>query len=715
MMRLTASLRITACATLLACASISASAWAQDQPVGLIADTVDYDPATDTLTATGNVTVVYQNQTLTTDKVIFNQSENRLTLPGPVIVTDSGGASITANSADLDIETQQGLIQGAKLLLEDQFQLAAQEITRVNGQYKVLTKVVGSTCTICADNPTPFWQIRAKRVIHDEVERRLYFEKSTLDVLGVPIVHAPYLSTPDPSVTRATGYLVPEISQSNTLGYGVEIPYYIVINDHADVTLKPFISTEDSAVLGAEYRQKFRTGEITFEGATAFADPLADEDFRSYIKGSGEFQLPREYQLSFGVHLASDDEFKSDYGYGDEDRLRNFLRVEKTKPDRFFAVGGSFTQSLRPNEVDQNIPLALPDLYVRKTGQDGMFGGNYGITGQTIGLIREGSTLVRAGLQADWTKTWRTQQGFVLGLYGQLGATAYATEDYVDPRTGQDFGNSQTANLTPLLAAEMRYPLMRRTGHATHVLEPIVQLVWSDDDANNTPNEDAAQAEFEATNLFSTNRFPGLDGAERGLRANIGVNYTRYTKTGWEVSATVGRVFRQRDLGQFPASVSAGLTGDVSDYVGAISLRFPNQFELVSRSLMDSNFDVSKNETLLAYKSDKVEVSAAYVWLDQNVVLSSNESQHELRLNTAYQGSRHWLYTADWRHNLEDGDPIEGEFGLEYENECAKMNFSLSLDYDSTGNVTREFKFKLSLEGLGDRRQKQKFARRCAL
>ena len=82
-----------------------------------------------------------------------------------------------------------------------------------------------------------------------------------------------------------------------------------------------------------------------------------------------------------------------------------------------------------------------------------------------------------------------------------------------------------TARFLPQLAVEWRYPLISRLGSIRQLIEPIVQGVISPDGGNsyNIPNEDSRDLEFDHTNLFSTNRFTGLDRVETGRRINYGV------------------------------------------------------------------------------------------------------------------------------------------------------------------------------------------------
>ena len=80
-----------------------------------------------------------------------------------------------------------------------------------------------------------------------------------------------------------------------------------------------------------------------------------------------------------------------------------------------------------------------------------------------------------------------------------------------------------------LAGMEYRYPFIASTGHITHVVEPIGQIIGRPDsvgDQSEIPNEDALSLVFDDTILFDIDKFSGYDRIETGTRANVGVRYT---------------------------------------------------------------------------------------------------------------------------------------------------------------------------------------------
>lgn len=704
--------------------ALGQSATAQQRSASLVADQILYSKATGILTATGNVKVYYEDTVLAADAIRYNQNTNEIEIVGAFTLQRGDEAAISGTDAVIDTKLQSGLILGARALINQQLQISAQQLDRVEDKYNVFQTVVASTCHVCENNPTPFWQIRARRIIHDTEQQKLFFENAVLDFIGLPVFYIPKLSIPEPGVTRASGFLVPQFSTSNTLGVTAKVPYYIAIDDHSDATITPFVSVKGSFILEGEYRRRTKNGAYSLNGAIALTDQLRFGGLSAFVEGSGAFNLKDDYQLNFGIDLANSVDlaggertFKDNFNYAEpeDDRLRNFVSISKTTEDSYFELGGSFTQSFRykdfdgdgTREEDPNVPVVLPEFFYRKNYNDSFLGGKLGLTAQSVTLL-DGSTgqYSRIGGRADWQRYWQTPAGLVFGAAAQVNANAYLSQ------------NQLFANVMPVVSVEARYPLQRSVGNITHVIEPIVQVVWAPDEAIGEINQDvntsdSTTAEFEESNLFSINRFPGFDETEAGLRANVGVQYLMHNPNGWELSATAGRVFRAKNLNQFDPSKSTGLNKRNSDYVGAFSLKFPGNFSLLTRLLFDDSLTASKHETKLSYQNENYDIDFGYVWLDENSILDLDERQHEVSLDTAYRLNQNWTFSADWRHNLNTHSPIEGDFGIEYENECAKVNFSLSLQYDEAGNVEREIGMQISLSGLGATAKKSKFNRRC--
>jgi len=703
---------------------ISSPIFGQVSNISLISDKIYYNKISGELTATGNVKVIYDNTILSADKIKYDSNLDKISIIGKFVIRDGGNVITSNNDTIINAKLKNGLIKGARAIINDRLQISAQSLNQVNINYNIFNTVVASSCKICEKNPTPFWQIRAKKIIYDKEKKKIFFKNARLDFLGLPVLYIPALNIPEPGISRASGVLVPQFSTSDKVGFSSKIPYYIVLDDNKDFTLTPYIMSKNSIILETEYRQYARNGYFELKNAFSIKDNFNHGRLNGFIEGKGSFALRKKYRADFNLDLANtidfannEKPFKNNYDYAEpeDDRLRNSFYINKTTSDSFIQFGTSFTQSFRYKdfngdgfkEEDPNVPLILPEYYFKKNYYDSTHAGQYSLTVQSVNLANLSiGQYSRIGGTVDWKNNWKTDNGFNFAALTQFNANTY----FVD--------NDFYKNTMPLGMIEARYPLKKINKKASHMIEPITQIIWSPNQLAgyiniNQNTSDSTTAEFEETNLFSTNRFPGFDDVEAGLRANIGGKYIMHEPNGWEFTTTAGRVFRQKDLNQFDASKSTGLDKLNSDYVSAFSLKSPQNLKVLSRLLLDDSMDASKHETKLGFYSEKYTADLGYVWLDKQSVLNLDNHQHEVNISTNYMVNHNWNLGADWRQNIDTHSPISGNFAVMFENECAKINFSLELQYNDQDQIDRTFGMQVFLSGFGSNSNKKKFNNKC--
>lgn len=704
-------LALTTASLITGLAPANAQLNAQSSAATLVADKVWID-GNNTLTAQGHVEILHGTTRIKATRIIYSADTGSLKIDGPITMTDGNGTTILASSAELDSTLQNGIMRGARMVLDQQLQLAAAEIHHVNGRYTQLYKTVASSCQVCAKNPVPLWQIRARRIIHDKQEHQLYFDDAVLHVVGIPIFYIPRLRLPDPSLKRATGFLTPTFKSSSKLGWGLKLPYFIKLGDHADITVTPFIATK-TKTFELAFRRAYRTGDISFQGAVSRDDALVGVD-RGYFFGEGRFELPRDYVLNFDIEITSDRDYLLDYGYSSKDRLDSAIRISRARRDQSFDIELVHYRSLRSTENNDNLPTFVGNLTYHKRFVPDFIGGDAGIRFETHNHYRTsaiagdlGRDLTRASLRLDWKRKWTLRNGMVTSVLGELNA------DYYNISQGLA-GELNGAQFTPAAAIELRWPLIKTTATGvSHILEPVVQLVWSDKSGANIPDEDSRLVEFDEGNLFSLSRFPGSDRYERGTRTNVGLTWTRIDPKGWSLGVTVGRIFRNQNLGQFQAST--GLGGRNSDWLTAVQLKLPNNLTLTNRSIFDNEFSFAKNETRLTWQSDTISIGSSYIWMEAEPYENRLQDTSEWTFDAAYNINENWTGKTDWRYDFIAGDAAYAAVGLEYRNECVKVDLSLSRRFTSSGSLTptTNFGFTVSLTGFGSNSSGSRRAQNC--
>ena len=696
-MRPAALARAAALALALAAAPAAAQQGGAAAPATLVADRVGLD-AEGRLVAEGAVEALQGDTRMTAERIVYDPDTGALTVAGPITLAQGAEIVLLADAAELSRDLREGLLRSARLVLDRQLQLAAAEIARSEGRYTRLSRVVASSCEVCAASPVPLWQIRASRIVHDARARQLYFENARFEIRGVPVLFLPRLRLPDPTVERATGLLAPRFTQTDELGFGVKAPYFIALSPSRDLTLTPYVSAR-SATLEGRYRQAFRRGRLQLDGALS-RDELRPDETRGYLFGEGAFRLPGGTRLRFDVESASDAAYLSEYGYSGKTRLDSALALTRTGRDRLFEAEGVHFAVPGADRDSERRPSLVGDAQWQRRFTPGALGGTARLRLAAHGHERPsgedgaGRDIGRLEAELGWRRDAVLAGGLLLAAESRLLAQRDAVGDdsaHPDPET----------RLIPAAALELRWPLAARRGGAAHLLEPVAQLVWTGEAAlTDRPAEESRQVTLDPGNLFGFSRFPAGDRVEAGARANLGLGYTRHDPAGWALGLSVGRVLRAGDEGQFDGI--AALDGARSDWLVAARLG-GDRLHIDGRALIDDDREAGLLETRFGWQGPRLDLAGSYSWLAAAPAEERPDPVNQWRLDGALRVDDRWRASADVAWDLERERAADAAFGLEYRANCVTVDVGLRRRFTAAGQdePTTSVDLQIALAGFG--------------
>ncbi len=663
----------------------------------LVADTVSISADGSTLSATGNVEIHSGERRLRAAGLTYNDETGELTVIGPVTIVDESGSLIVGENAELTSDLRRGIVRGVRFLLDENTQIAAAELHRVDGRYLQLVKAVSSSCNVCEERPTPLWSISAKRVIHDQVRRQLYFHHARFEIAGVPVFYFHRLRLPDPTLDRATGFLIPKLKTSTFLATGVKIPYFITLGDHADLLLTPYLSSRTNT-LEARTRQELSFGSLVLNGAVT-DDDLTRSNLRSHLFAEGRFFLPQDFRLNLDLELASDDSYLLTYGYSDADRLNSTVEVTRSGREEYASASVAVLESLL-DEENFNYRLYQGTATYQRRFWPAAIGGEVRLTFHADGaktfydepngsgeLVIEKDRSYRTGMQADWLRSWTSSGGLIASARAQLAADARRDRLHEGPLRS-------FSRLIPSAAVELRWPHIR-TGrdHGTDILEPLMQIAWTNPNARRHDAEPVV-AEFDEGNLLALSRFQEFDRHERDWRTAIGLGWTRLALNGSEYSVTAGRLFSSGHGDKVvPGS---GLSGNGSDWLFSAQVK-RDRLTFSTRSLITSKAKFSRFETQFAWKDELTSASGRYIWAPTDI--------SEVILDASRRVHRHWTVSVNGRYDRSADRTTKAGFGLTYRNECLTTDISVSRRYSDSQRISvpasTEITIGVSLGGFG--------------
>ncbi len=292
---------------------------------------VQYDHVNERVSAIGNVQIYYGGSTVEADRVTYNQKTKRLRAEGNVRLTEAGGNITYGDILELNDDYRDGFVDSLRLETPDATRFAAARAERSSGNYTVLQSGVYTACEACKEDPRkpPLWQVKAARIVHDEGEKMIYFEQAQLEFFGKPLAYFPFLSAPDPTVKRKSGWLMPIFATDSKTGFSMQAPYFWALAPNYDLTLTPTITTRQGPLMQAEFRHRLMNGAyairaagirqldkdyFTYDDGTLKGSPTpGHRDWRGAVESTGQFALNQRWVWGWDALLISDKTFFQDY------------------------------------------------------------------------------------------------------------------------------------------------------------------------------------------------------------------------------------------------------------------------------------------------------------------------------------------------------------------------------------------------------------------
>ena len=721
-----------------------------DEPERVLfeADSVHRDFDDGPIIAEGDVRAYFGERYLRADKLIYDPVTDIVIAEGNVSITDANMETAFAGRVELSGDLRDGLAENFSALLENNARLAADSAIREQGSRTRLSNAVYTACNVCnreGEAKTPTWRIKALRVTRDEERKVVRFHHAFLEMAGVPILYAPYLQTPDPSVERQSGFLPPNIGASSRLGLNIELPYYLAISNHQDATIFPKYTAEDGVLWQAEWRRRGAHGYHVLSGGIIDTDsldeppPLAPGQTqfentpgaRWHMFGRGYRDFGENWRASYDFERVSDKEYLRQYDVerrgdlrqeldrGQTNQLRSNARLAWHSGGSLLTIDTYLFQGLRTQQsaaaiAEQGLgriddakttPYVLPLIDYKHNFKTKVLGGDVAARANIASLYRaDGIDSQRFTTAVEWDRDIISRGGHRFYLFAKARGDVFAYQD-LDQGTEVCFSATATcangfpgfsttettdivARFAPTAGIEWSYPLTRDFHGARLFIEPRVQLVASP--ANQNPdsiiNEDSQSIEFDYAGLFDFNKATGYDAFEDGQRMNIGLSASAIFPNGISLEGSLGQQIRLQETDAF--NESSGLGEKSSDIVGSLNVRFGRKAGVESRFRIDNTSgDIQRAESLAFYRDKRFQANVSYVRLNEEDVANNLVRREELTARGRVKVARHWSVGGAWRLDLVGNQTIQQDFTVGYEDECSTFGLTYRRDRTQTSNL----------------------------
>lgn len=683
-------------------------------PAVITADSLRHDERRGRVVATGNVQVTQGGRTVRADRVVYDQRAGRVTALGNVSIAEPGGETVFGDRVVLSEDLRDGLIERFRMLFPDGTRIAANGARRTGGRRTEMAKVVFSPCKLCEEDPTgaPLWRVRARRVIHDQKTRDIEYRDAWLEFYGLPVFYTPYLSHPDSTVKRRSGFLAPTFGSGKQLGAWIRAPYYWRIDRDRDATLTPMIATLENPVLFAEYRERLEKGALVLSGSyTSTSHPNPDirpvfgDRSRGHFFGKLRYDLDKYWRIGVNGNWAADDTYLRRFDVSGTDSLETSAWLEGFRDRNYTVFRLHHFQGLRFDDSYRMTPLVAPYIEHERFGAPGGRPGRWHFRFSTASLIRwEGAESYRSSVNLGW-RLPHIHKPTGLKLVGNLDlfADGYYVAEVV--RSADSRYNGIVGRVHPVAELDVRYPLVRELGNVRLIVEPRAALIGTTSGLNSSriPNEDSIDFELDDANLFSANRYPGRDRVDEGSRFVYGINAAFLGNRGGQSELFLGQSLQLTGGRDFDRD--SGLGRSLSDLVGRLRVNPGQYLDLIYRFRLDTaDFRAQRNEVTLSAGAPALNASLNYLLFENRNEIGDVPPREEMAFTARSQVTERWSVFGGGRWNLiEAAGNLNWQVGARFRNECCSLRVSVGQDFTKDRDIrpSTNFLFQLGLKHLG--------------
>jgi LPS-assembly protein len=504
--------------------------------------------------------------------------------------------------------------------------------------------------------------------------------------------------------------------------------------------------------LQGEFRQRLMNGAyqiraygIDQQDPSAFVGQPGDRQFRGGIESKGQFALNDKWAWGWDGVLLSDYYFMSDYRLAQyKDPLGSFLSLPTEAISQLYLTGvGSrsffdartiYYLSFSGNQ--SQVPVIAPVIDYNNVINSPILGGEFSYKMNFTSLTRDTAafdpittlantnglcttasadplartpsqcllrgmpgTYTRFTAEAQWRRSFTDPFGEIWTPFAIMRVDAIDASISNQPGVSNflPVGDTQALRLMPTVGLEYRYPFINVQPWGTTTIEPIAQVIIRPNEsyAGKLPNEDAQSLVFDASNLFSVDKFSGYDRVEGGGRANVGVQTTTQFDRGGSVKVLFGQSYQLFGLNSFAVAdatntgVDSGLQNARSDYVGSVSYSPNRTYTFSVRSRMDeATWQVNRFEAEGRASFDRWSVSLMYGNYAAQPELGYLTRREGLLGSASIKIASNWVVSGAARWDLEANKINQYVIGAGYVDDCFVLAANYVTSYSYSAGTT---------------------------
>jgi LPS-assembly protein len=587
----------------------------------------------------------------------------------------------------------------------------------------IVNNGIFTSCKIRDDCPP--WSIKAEKITHDKIKRDMIYKNAILKVYDVPVLYFPKFFHPDPSVKRRSGFLQPQLNNSETLGSSLYIPYFKTLGQDKDITFKPTLFEKhtkfekEKYILQSEFRKQNKDSFLIADvGLLRDYKALNDNKIRNahhlFLDFAGDLKLDNYTKSGFEAQIekVNNDTYlkvfqnvltQSPVMPESLDTMNSNLKFYFDKENQNFSSGIAVYENLGGKNSDRyQYTLPYYDFYKNLTPifEDNSINGTLNFSSNGNNTLKNTNNLVSTIVNnlnyksADYISSLGFQNNFGL-FFKNLNSVGKNDNIYTS--------NAQIDGMS-ILQFNTLYPLIKSNEMSKETLTPKISLRINP--GNNMNDYSGSSTSINASGAFDINRLGISDDFEAGRSLTFGLDY-KFDKLDPYLDKDINdedikdkylefklaTVVRDQVETEIPSSSTINRKN--SNLFGSIENRLLNNANFTYNFSLDNDMKTINSNIIEA------EISLNNFVTTFNYIENRNElgSTHLISNETEYKVSDYTSLKFSTRRNKEINLTEYYNLSYEYKNDCltAALKFNKTFYKDQDLVPTEDLFFTITL------------------
>jgi len=462
----------------------------------------------------------------------------------------------------------------------------------------LFTKAVFTTCK--KNDDCPPWELSAKEIKHDKKKKTIYYKDAWLKIYDKPVFYFPKFFHPDFTVKRQSGFLMPSFKSSSNIGTSFNLPYYHVISDNKDFTIRPRFYADEKLLIQSEYRQvnsnsnhsidySFFNGKNESNKSHFFLNTYKELNF-SYFEDS---------QLDIKLEQVTNDSYLKVYDIkspiiNSSSSLESSIKIAASKENLSLDLDFQVFESLATEKKSDKYEYVLPNYNLLKEfRQIDQLSGIFSLN--STGSLKNYNTNVSEKIMINdfYFKSHPKFNGN--GIESKYNFLVKNTN--TNSENSLKYEKNSKHDFTTLVEYNSTYPLKKTTQDYSNIIKPKISLRYSPNNSKNLRNE---ERRIDTNNIFSLSRVTTSDTIEGGASLTYGTQFLKTDLKGNDLlDMSIANVIRLEENKNL--SINSSLGEKMSDVFGSINFS-PNDILTtgydfaINNNFVDKNYEIFKGE-----------------------------------------------------------------------------------------------------------------------